>query len=55
MKILKIISQYRKDFSAIMICEYCNHEEEIINGYDVAFYYENIIPEMKCNFCGKIA
>ena len=28
MKIKQILSQHRRDFTAIMKCEFCNHEEK---------------------------
>ena len=55
MKIRKIISQHRRDFSAIMVCEHCESEQKLNSGYDDAFYHQNVIPVMKCESCGKIA
>ena len=54
MKIKKIISQHRRDFSAIYKCEHCDHEEEG-NGYDDAYFHKAVIPAMKCKECGKAA
>lgn len=53
MKIKEIISQYRRDFSAVMICEFCNQEELNKWGYDDRNYHDNVIPKMKCKNCGK--
>lgn len=53
MKIKNIISQYRRDFSAEMICEFCGHEEKDSSGYDDRNYHDNVIPNMKCGKCGK--
>jgi len=53
MKIKKITRQNRRDFSAIMICEFCNHESENKYGYDDDHYHNVVIPEMKCKSCGK--
>lgn len=55
MKILKKISQSRRDFTAILICEHCKHEQELKTGYDDSYYHENVIPKIKCKKCDKIA
>lgn len=52
MKIKTIKSQYRRDFIAIYICEHCGYEIEK-NGYDDSNFHQNVIPNMKCNSCGK--
>ncbi len=52
MKIKKILSQNRRDLTAIYICEHCD-AECTGNGYDDKFFHENIIPEMVCEECKK--
>lgn len=54
MKIKDFISQNRRDFVAIFICEHCKNEVEK-NGYDDNFFHETVIPDMVCNVCGKKA
>ena len=54
MKIKKIISQSRRDFIAIYVCEYCGSTEEG-SGYDDDNFHRNVIPKIKCNKCGKTA
>lgn len=54
MKIKKIISQSRRDFTAIYECEHCGDEHEGY-GYDDSNFHNNVIPAMKCKKCGKIA
>ena len=54
MKIKEITSQHRRDYTAIMICEHCDHEQ-IDHGYDDSNYHQNVIPKMKCHKCGKVA
>ena len=54
MKIKEILSQYRRDIVALLICEHCNHEEKR-NGYDDAYFHQNVIPDMECGKCGKKA
>ncbi|MCK5616347.1 hypothetical protein KAR91_81550 [Candidatus Pacearchaeota archaeon] len=53
MKIKRIVSQMRRDFTAILICEHCGNEEELSTGYDDSNYHKNVIPAMKCGKCGK--
>ena len=55
MKIQKILSQHRRDFSAILECEHCKAEEKLNSGYDDDFYHRNIIPNMECKNCGEKA
>lgn len=54
MKIKKIKSQNRRDFTAIYECEHCGHTEEG-DGYDDANFHQNVIPNMECGKCGKKA
>ena len=54
MKIEKITSQSRRDFTAIYVCEHCGFEKKGY-GYDDTNFHQNVIPEMKCDKCGKIA
>lgn len=55
MRIKEITSQHRRDFTALMVCEHCNHEWLNSGGYDDEHYHKNVIPKMKCSYCGKIA
>jgi len=52
MKIKEITFQDRRDFSAIYICENCNFEGKN-RGYDDRNFHDNVIPKMKCPWCGK--
>ena len=54
MKIERMLYQHRRDFRAVFKCEHCGHDE-IISGYDDAFYHTTVIPKMKCKNCNKIA
>ena len=54
MKIKKIISQIRRDFSAIYECEHCEHEQKM-RGYDDANFHQNVIPNIVCEKCEKKA
>lgn len=52
MKIKEIISQNRRDFTAIYVCEHCENEKQA-NGYDDSYFHDKVIPEMECKKCGK--
>lgn len=54
MRIKEIVSQYRRDFTAIYECEHCGYTEKK-SGYDDANFHQNVIPTMKCPKCGKVA
>ena len=54
MKIKKILSQSRRDFRAIYVCEHCGQEEQGY-GYDDKYFHEQVIPKRKCGKCGKTA
>ena len=54
MKIKRIRIQIRRDFRAIYECEHCGNEKEG-SGYDDTNFHQNVIPEMKCEGCGKTA
>lgn len=53
MKIKQITNQHRRDFSAIMKCEFCQKETKLNSGYDDRYYHDNVIPNMKCSKCLK--
>lgn len=53
MKIKEMLSQHRRDFVAIMKCEFCEFEYTNQYGYDDRYYHDHVIPEMKCDKCGK--
>ena len=55
MRIQKITSQHRRDFTAIMECEHCGALDINRYGYDDANYHQNVIPAMECKRCGKTA
>lgn len=52
MKIKAITSEHRNDFSAIMECEHCGHEQQNRSGYHDTFYHTKVIPKMLCEKCG---
>ena len=52
MKIEKITSQNRRDFTAWFVCEHCGYRHER-SGYDDDYFHREVIPDMKCPDCGK--
>ena len=54
MKIQQIVSQSRRDFTAIYECEHCGTTYKA-SGYDDSNFHSNVIPSMKCSTCGKTA
>ena len=54
MKIKTIVSQHRRDFSAIYECEHCGYEKKA-SGYDDAYFHSKVIPKMVCDKCGETA
>lgn len=54
MKIKTIVSQHRRDFTAVYQCEHCG-EEHSSRGYDDAHFHNTVVPGMKCPSCGKTA
>ena len=54
MRIKRIVSQHRRDFTALYECEHCAAETEG-RGYDDAYFHECAVPQMVCKDCGKKA
>jgi rubrerythrin len=54
MKIQQIVSQYRRDFTAIYECEHC-FNTYTSSGYDDVYFHGSVIPNMKCPACGQTA
>lgn len=55
MKIKQILTQHRRDFTAVMECEHCGHESKLMHGYDSDDFHRNVIPDMDCKECGEKA
>lgn len=54
MKIEKITSMYRNDFSAVLSCEHCGSTQELTTGYNDAYYHNEVLPHaIYCKACGK--
>lgn len=52
MKIIEITFQLRRDFTAIFECENCGAKIER-GGYDDRNFHDKVIPNLKCDTCGK--
>lgn len=58
MKIKEILRQHRRDFRAVYECEGCGEVHTGPNGqgsrgYDDRNFHDNVIPNLKCDVCGK--
>lgn len=53
MKLIKKISQSRRDFTGIYKCENCGNIEEHQYCYDDRNFHDNVTPHWKCQKCGK--
>lgn len=54
MKIKNIISQNRRDFMAVYVCEHCGAEEKS-SGYDDTYFHSEVIPNMRCKSCNEVS
>jgi len=55
MRILKILTQHRRDFTATLVCEHCQHTQLLKGGYDDAYYHAEVLPNIPCGKCAKVA
>jgi hypothetical protein len=53
MKLIEITSQSRRDFWGTYKCEFCEHLEKNVSGYDDSNFHENVTPTMKCKKCDE--
>ncbi len=53
MKLLRITDQSRRDFWGDYQCEFCNHVEKGVSGYDDHYFHSSVTPNMKCKSCGE--
>lgn len=54
MRIKEILTQHRRDFTAVYECEHCSNTYEG-RGYDDSHYHLTVVPNMRCSKCGKRA
>ena len=55
MRIKKILTQHRRDFTATLECKHCGNEDDLKYGYDDEYYHRNVIPTISCSKCGEKA
>lgn len=53
MKVTKRYNQYRRDLSIDMECENCGAADTYNRAYDDSNFWVNVVPDFKCNECGK--
>lgn len=53
MKVLKKHSQHRRDCRCDLECEACKHVEDNVYAYDDRNFWDNVIPNKKCEECGE--
>ena len=55
MKLVRKLSQHRRDFKGEYKCENCGHVyiDEGLDSYDDDNFHENVTPRWKCDKCGK--
>ena len=53
MKVTRIYNQNRRDCTADLECEGCGAKRTASNAYDDANYWDNVVPNFKCEKCGK--
>jgi len=52
MKLIKKMSQNRRDFTGIFECEGCGYSVTM-SGYDDRYYHDQVTPAKKCPKCGE--
>ena len=55
MFIVEYTWQHRYDFTAIIECPHCGHQQKLDHGYDDHNYHYNVLPRIGCEHCGKSA
>ena len=53
MILIEITNMSRRDFWGNYKCEFCNHLEKNVSGYDDYHFHENVTPQIKCKSCGE--
>ncbi len=53
MKIKEITHESGNDFTALLECEHCGQERNLMSGYHDSYYHTKVMPAKICNGCGK--
>lgn len=48
-----MLTQHRRDFTAEITCESCDHTEILGAGYDDSYYHNEVLPNIECSKCGE--
>jgi len=53
MKVLSIYNQMRRDCWCDLECEGCGEKKTYKSAYDDRNFWDNVVPNWKCDKCGK--
>ena len=53
MKVIKKYNQNRRDCWVDLECEKCGAKRTLTSAYDDRNYWDNVIPNLKCEKCGE--
>lgn len=53
MKVIQKYNQHRRDLSINMECEECGTKDTYSGAYDDRNFWDNVVPDFKCENCGK--
>ena len=53
MRVLRIYNQNRRDCHVDLECENCGKKVTDKDGYDDRNFWDNVIPDYKCDKCGR--
>jgi len=53
MRVIKKYNQSRRDLTIDLECESCGHKETDGGAYDDRNFWDNVVPNFKCEKCGK--
>jgi len=53
MKVIRKYNQFRRDLECDLECESCGNKKTLTSAYDDRNYWDNVVPNIKCENCGK--
>ncbi len=53
MEVTKRYNQHRRDLYIDIKCESCGNERTVTCAYDDRNYWDNVVPNFKCEECNK--
>lgn len=53
MKIEKLLEENLYTFSAMLLCEFCEHKQKLFRGFNSLYYKTTILNNIPCHKCGK--